>query len=115
MSDCRIVPDSPCSPPFPEVTRDELLTDIDGAKVMAGMYEGWAYYRPSVKGWMVWNPQNGRWLDGCQPLHQGLWDRRCQQKGVRERHRAQALRLFEFTQRKAGSTRLAATLLMRHG
>ena len=43
----------PCSPPFPEVKRDELLTELGRAEVMARMYKGWAYYRPEVKGWMV--------------------------------------------------------------
>ena len=66
------------SPPFPEVTRDELLTDLGRARVMARMYEGRAYYRPQVKGWMIWDPQNGRWVDSCHPQHQGLWDRHCQ-------------------------------------
>ena len=77
MSNCRI--ELPCSPPFPAVTRDELLTDVGRAMVMARMYKGWAYYRPKVKGWMVWAPQNGRWVDSCHPRHQGLWDWLCHQ------------------------------------
>ena len=77
MSNCAI--ESPGSPRFPEVTRDELVTDVGRAMVMARMYKGRAYCRPNVKGWMVWNPQNGRWLDCCHPQHQGLWDWLCQE------------------------------------
>ena len=105
MSTSTVV--SPYLPPFPEVTRNELLTDLGRAAVMARMYEGWAYHRPQVKGWMVWDSQNGRWVNSCHPRHQGLWDWHCQQflaqcaeradqfgVGVRQRRKMLSDRLY---------------------
>ena len=89
-----------CTPPFPAVIRDDLLTDLGRAEAMARMYDGWAYYRPEFNGWMVWDSQNGRWVDCSHPRHQGLWDWHCQQFLAQCAERAAPLGVEDRQKRK---------------